>query len=306
MRRTARLLGVTTLLLTWTVAAQAADLRPVYKAPPPPPPVIYSWAGLYGGLNVGAVKDVGRINPSMAFEPVLFTDTTGAFTGAPGTIVAIPGTFALPVATSRSSNVGILGGGQFGYNWQMAHWIYGAEADLAGTNASESFTGALATQTFTGVAAGSAVTRSLSGTWTADRDWQASFRGRVGYSWDRWMVYGTAGVAVTNVTMRSTYTAVTTLSAGLTPIGATANGTTSSTDNHTLWGETIGAGFEYAWSRALTLGAEYRFTHYAEKNFNAGLTPAGPVTPVTAPGPNTLNLDTHQITLRVNYFFGRP
>jgi len=36
-----------------------------------------------------------------------------------------------------------------------------------------------------------------------------------------------------------------------------------------------------------------------------GVTPAGFI-PSTPAGPNTLILDTHQITARVNYFFGRP
>jgi outer membrane immunogenic protein len=303
MRRTASLLGITTLLLAAATAAQSADLAPVYKAPPPPP--LYSWTGFYGGLNIGAVKDVGRMNPTLALEPVFFTDVNGTFTGAPGTIFLIPGTFLVPVATSRSSKVGILGGGQLGYNWQMAHWLYGVEADLDGTSASESFAGAFA-QTFPGVAAGSAVNRSLSATWTADRQWQASLRGRLGYTWDRWMAYGTAGVAVTNVNLTSTYTAVTTVTPGLVPLGTLANGTTSSSNNSTLVGMTIGGGFEYAVTNALTVGGEYRYTHYSEKNFNAGAAPATSLFASTPPGPITLNLDTHQIVARVNYFFGRP
>jgi outer membrane immunogenic protein len=305
MRRIAGLLGVTALLLTGAGAGHAADLPLVRKAPPLPPPPSYSWAGLYGGLNIGAVKDIGQLSDSLALEPVFFTDTAGGFTGVPGTIFLIPGTFPVAVPVSRSSNLGVLGGGQLGYNWQLAHWIYGVEADFQGTNASETFAGTFS-QTFAGVAAGTAVTRSLSATWTADREWQASLRGRIGSSWDRWMVYGTAGLAITNVNLRSTYTAVTTLSPGLTPIGVQANGTTSAADNHTLLGATFGGGFEYAVTDKITVGGEYRFTHYSEKNFNGGATPATSLFTPTPPGPLTLNLNTHEIVARVNYFFGRP
>jgi hypothetical protein len=115
-------------------------------------------------LNLGAVLDVGGLStPTMALEPVIFADPTGAHVGVPTAIFLIPGTFSLPVAVSKSSKVGILGGGQIGYNWQQARWVYGMEADLAGTNTSESFS-AFLSQTFPGVAAGGTVTRSLSAT----------------------------------------------------------------------------------------------------------------------------------------------
>src|SRR5262249_35483633 len=150
MRWTARFAGVTSLLLAGPLAAHAADLKAILKAPPPPPP-IYSWAGLYGGLNIGAVEDVGRLSTTLTLEAFSFTDTIGAFTGGLPTLIFVPSTVPVPVAPSRSSKVGILGGGQLGYNWQLARWIYGVEADLEGTSASESFAVALS-QTFTGVA----------------------------------------------------------------------------------------------------------------------------------------------------------
>ena len=65
-------------------------------------------------------------------------------------------------------------------------------------------------------------------------------------------------------------------------------------------GGTIGAGFEYAVTNAITIGGEYRYTHYSAKDFSLSNQAVIP------PGPVTLNLDTHQFTARVNYFFGRP
>jgi len=303
MRRTASVIGLTGLALT-AITARAADLSTVYKARPPLTP-IYSWAGLYGGVNLGAVRDVGQIDPSFALEPIFFTDVTGGFSGAPGTLFLIPGTFPFPLDPGQSSRFEIMGGGQFGRNWQLAHWIYGVEADVDGSGASETFA-ETKSQIFTGAAPGNVVTRSLSGTWTADREWQASFRGRLGYSWDRWMAYGTAGVALTNVNMRTTYTAVATLNPGSTPIGSLAAGTTSYSDNHNLWGTTIGGGFEYAVTNAITVGGEYRYTHYSEMTFNSGATPAASLFQPTPPGPFALVLNTHQITVRMNFFFGRP
>src|SRR5262249_29120297 len=143
-------------------------------------------------------------------------------------------------------------------------------------------------------------------TWTADRLWQASLRGRLGYAWDRWLVYGTGGIAFTGVEMTSTFTATTTLGAALAPIAGLpiANGTTSYVDRQLLVRGTIGGGCEYAYTDKLRVGAEYRFTHYSQKSFTTGGTPAGAI-PSTAPGPVTLSLDTHQIVARVSYMFGR-
>ena len=46
------LLATTAFVVLAVGSATAADLRPAYKAAPPPPP-IYSWTGLYWGVNVG-------------------------------------------------------------------------------------------------------------------------------------------------------------------------------------------------------------------------------------------------------------
>jgi outer membrane immunogenic protein len=129
----------------------------------------------------------------------------------------------------------------------------------------------------------------------------------VGYTFDRLMVYGTGGIAATNVEMTSTYTAVTMLGAALLPIAGLPNpaGTTSISDNHTFVGVTFGAGFEHAVTDAITVGAEYRYTYYGENTFTTGVTPAGFI-PSTPPSPVSLNLNMHQITARVNYLFGRP
>ena len=298
MRCTASGLAIASLVLTGAITAHAADLPPVLKAPP----AVFSWAGLYGGLNLGVAYDVGRINPTLAFDPFAVSDPTGAVTGVPVAILIIPGTFHQRIPTSRDSKLGILGGAQLGYNWQMARWIYGVEADAEGTNASESFTGAF-TSNLLGVNPGGNIGRSISGVWTADRQWQASLRGRLGYTFDRLMVYGTGGIAFTGVNMTATYTTTTTLGAALTPFPVPGfpipNGTSSVSQYHTLVGGTIGAGFDYAITNAITVGGEYRYTHYSEKNFNLANQAVIP------PGPVTLNLDTHQFMARVNYFFGR-
>jgi len=285
--------------LTAGAAANAADM--LVKAPPPVAS-LYDWSGFYAGVNAGVAWDRGQFNGGdLALEPVLFTDVTGSFTGAPGTIVAIPGTFAVPVAyASQSNNAAFIGGGQFGYNRQAGRIVYGLEADVQGTNTSENYM-AVFSQTFTGVT--SNVTRSLTANVRLDRSWEASLRGRLGYAWDRLLVFGTAGVSFTSLQANTTLTAVTTLGPGLAPIDV-ANGTTANSGRQTLTGATFGAGFEYGLTKSVIVGAEYRYTHYGSRTFNLGIPPAaGPIAP-TPPGPASISLDSQQVTARISYLFG--
>jgi outer membrane immunogenic protein len=65
---------------------------------------------------------------------------------------------------------GFIGGLQLGYNWQFSrNWVFGLEADIAGTDMNNAI--------------------------PAHVDYIGTVRGRLGYTWDRVMVYGTGGLA---------------------------------------------------------------------------------------------------------------
>jgi outer membrane immunogenic protein len=110
---------------------------------------------------------------------------------------------------------GFVGGGQIGYNWQAigSPWVFGLEADIQGTDMDASQT-----------AAGITATGKVNGFGT--------IRGRIGYAWDRAMLYGTGGVAFTRTELSVT------------------NGVTTLSDKDWSTGWTLGAGLEYAfWNR---------------------------------------------------------
>ncbi len=91
-------------------SASAADLR--YKAPPPPP-AVYSWTGVYAGLNVG-----GGIGVNSNLQNATFSSTA---LGVNGLLTDSGNSLALP---------GWVAGGQIGFNWQVSPWIVlGVEAD---------------------------------------------------------------------------------------------------------------------------------------------------------------------------------
>ncbi len=125
---------------------------------------------------------------------------------------------------------GVVGGGQIGYNWQINNLVLGIETDFQGTSERASATGAIGPIAF-------ATTERIR--------YFGTVRGRVGYAWDRWMVYATGGYAYTNVGVDATAT-----------VGA-LTGTASS--NTTKSGGTVGAGVEWAFAGPWTAKLEYLY-----------------------------------------------
>ncbi|XYD11881.1 porin family protein (plasmid) [Methylobacterium sp. NMS12] len=169
------LASAATALLTG--AASAADL-PRRAAPPPvfTPVPVFTWTGAYFGINAGYAFDASSNNTGSTFA------IPGAFSTAAGT-----------TATFRNnSQDGFTGGGQVGYNYQFTPGsgvVVGIEADAQyldfGRNRNNAFING-------GVAPGYYVTdpRGLS-----SLDFFGTVRGRLGYAFDRVLVYGTGGFA---------------------------------------------------------------------------------------------------------------
>jgi len=87
------------------------------------------------------------------------------------------------IDTSASLTMdGFIGGGHLGYNWQYQQFLLGVEADI-------------------GAGTGSRTTTFLVGadTFTSRINWLSTIRGRLGVTFDQWLLYGTAGWAVAGV-----------------------------------------------------------------------------------------------------------
>jgi outer membrane immunogenic protein len=295
-------------------AASAADLP--LKAPPlvvPP----FSWAGFYVGVNAGGVWDRSSfdLDPGgYSLPSIFFNDPTGAFAGlGPVAIVLIPGTIPLPgtVTLDSGRRSSFLGGVQAGYNWQFGSTVVGLEGQVDGLKVSQAFAFVGPAQTFTGAAPGTFISRSLTGAGTIERDIEGSLRGRVGHAWDRWLVYGTGGVAVTSVRARGTFNANLALSPVFLPIPGLGNvsAPSSSDSSKTLVGPTVGFGAEYAVSQNVTLGAEYRHTFYGSQDISLGMTPAvttaGTIVTPGAPVSGGYRLDTDEVMVRLNWLLNK-
>ena len=145
-----------------TATADAADLRMPVKAPAAVaiPPV---WSGFYFGVNLGVVSDRSR---QSSFLP------TG-----PGFNVCFAADCTF---TNTQTAFGFLGGGQIGYNFQSGAIVYGIEADIAGASAEELTTGTRNFMNYSNFSGVEAI---------------GTVRGRLGYAFDRLLIYGTGGFA---------------------------------------------------------------------------------------------------------------
>jgi outer membrane immunogenic protein len=153
---------------------------------------------------------------------------------------------------------GGFGGGQIGYNWQgMWHpnIVFGIEADFQGSGISDSGPS------------------SNLGQVKSELEWFGTVRGRLGYAFDRALVYGTSGFAFGSVKN-------------------TIHGDNTSSDTQTGW--VAGGGLEYKLSPSISAKAEYQFLSLDASNSTT-----------QALGINgTDRSEIHTFRVGVNYFVG--
>ena len=223
--------------VTLVQIAAAADLP--RKAPPAPPPQpVFSWTGFYVGVNAGG----GWRDPA-DFTTVL-TPCNIAGNCTSSVVFGNPANQALGSALgtgSGSKGSGFVGGGQIGYNWQFNNIVLGIEGDVEYFKRSSSLTGSGIVST------GDVLTVSNE----IKSNWLATVRPRLGYAWDRLLVYATGGVAFTK--REYTQTMVTSL--------VSASGTQTVSETKAGW--TVGGGVEYAIWNNWSIRAEYLYLQFA-------------------------------------------
>ncbi|MGJ0511251.1 carbohydrate porin [Methylocystis sp.] len=194
--------------------AQAAD------ATPP----VFNWAGMYIGASLGGGFPLHRGERLQA---------TSGF-GSP----------AFDLYPDSVTRPGVTVGAQAGYNWQRGSWVWGFETDLSLLDGRRGPTGAyLASPAYLGPPVFTLVSNSSA-------NFFASIRGRVGYAWDRSLLYLTGGVAAGGARGPATLT----LGAGGSDAIFSAPWSQSSRMKYA-----IGAGFEYAFADNWSARAEYLF-----------------------------------------------
>jgi outer membrane immunogenic protein len=231
-------------------AVSVIALTQIAAAAPPPPPA-FNWSGFYIGGNVGF--GAGKADTDFNAAPV----TVNTDLGAPPGAVTVPGF----VGSEPTHLSGIIGGGQIGYNWQFSpNWVVGVEADIqaSGQKGSRLFANAFSfpAQPVPVVP----VTGTALTDYEAKISWFGTVRGRIGYAWDRVMVYATGGLAYGEVKLDGARTVSGTISA--TPFSI-AHAIGHSQVN-TGW--TVGAGAEVALGGNWTGKFEYLYMDLGSLN----------------------------------------
>lgn len=137
-----------------------------------------------------------------------------------------------PSTSFRVDGESAFGGAHAGFNYQFGSVVLGVEGDVEALNQRSRFDG-------------------IGLTGRVSQDWQGSARGRIGYAFDRMMVYATGGLSFTEYERR-VFDPATGLSERL-------------TSARTGWN--IGAGVNFAFTDNLILGAEYRYTDFGQNRF---------------------------------------
>jgi len=243
------LLGCTAISLL-TVSAFGADLGTDMRLKAPAPPPSFTWTSCYGGGHAGG--GWGRKN---------ITDTAGALA---------------PITGFTSVNLDITGymiGGQIGCDYQFAsNWVVGIEGAVSG--------GKIGSKTAVALTGGIAGDNA---SFKETTDFLASVTGRIGYAWDRWMLYAKGGVAGAG----DKYSAVGTF------LGAPYD--FEGLENRYGW--TAGAGVEWALWQDWSIRLEYDYYGFGQRSvtfidntFNGG-----------ALGPENIKQTIQVVTLGVNF-----
>ena len=163
------LLGSAALTAMLAGPAMAADMP--LKAPPSPPVSYYDWSGAYIGFNAGGVWD--KLNQHFPLP------------GAGGSFPGIN-----PDFSSNTSNA--IYGFHAGAQWQWGAWVLGVEAALSGCMQECRSTSGILTPTGPGFfGANTFVEHKITNLFTVGP--------RLGYAWDRWMIFATGGWASANL-----------------------------------------------------------------------------------------------------------
>lgn len=242
------------ITLLGSATAEAADLAArTYTKAPPAAVTAMDWSGFYIGLNGGGGS----------------SHKCWSLTNNAGTVINPP------IAEGCHDATGGTIGGQIGYRWQTASWVFGLEAQGNWAN----FSGSNGNIFQIGITDRSRI------------DALGLFTGQVGYARGNALLYLKGGAAV----VRDRYDTY-----------GTIGGIGIDQGSETRWGGVIGAGVEFAFAPQWSVGLEYDHLFMGTKDVNFYTSTAFFVPVGTFSATNRISQDADIGVVRVNYRFGGP
>jgi outer membrane immunogenic protein len=244
------LLGMVGLMALGAAApASAADLpAKVYTKAPAMVAAVYDWSGFYIGANGGG-----------GWSRKCWDNTNSVALGI------------IPAFGEGCTNAsGGVAGGQIGYRWQSANWVFGVEgqgdwAGLRGSRVSLLFPGVTDRTKVQGI---------------------GMLTGQVGYAWNNVLWYGKGGAAVVG----DKYSGIT-----------TATSVVFDQATQTRWGGVIGTGVEVGFAPNWTVGFEYDHLFLGRNTVTFVAVPTGAFSRT-----DSIYQAVDMATIRVNYRWGGP
>jgi outer membrane immunogenic protein len=249
------LLGVALTALT-AGSALAADLpRKAYGPPPLLPAPILTWSGWYVGLNAGGIwaNNSDFNNTATAFD-------NGA--GPSNTAVAAAMAAGVPLSL-HGNNAGVIGGGQFGYNYQTGAVVWGVETDIQGT----SLRGSASAFNQAPIVGFAPATVDVSSAANSKLDVFGTLRARLGWTPSPpWLIYATGGLAYGHVDTNVAFTSHL-------PICGNCGPDPSTFAENDKWraGWTAGGGVEWMFAPRWSAKLEYLYYDLGHVTLNTAL-----------------------------------
>lgn len=238
--------------------------------------VAQDWSGYYIGVNAGVAK--GKAQNSFS---LLGVDTTNTW------LLPDEARTLVSSLSGANSDSHFIGGIQAGRNWQSGNLVYGVELDFSSVNI--------------------AASRRTSGVWQSgvgfnytasteyETDWMFSTRGRLGWSLGSILVYGTAGLAITDLRVSGRYEDQ--------PLAGTEYGSGNWSTKKNVFGWTLGGGLEWAIDRKWSLKTEYTFSDFSSATAVGAINSVGGTLGYSNGLTDKIDLTTHVARAGLNYKF---
>lgn len=291
----------------------------------------FSWTGLYIGGNLG-----GTLSNFTFSQRDVAVDTVQQFNEAFFDEFDDFGVAFFDITHKTIQEGSILGGVQTGGMFQFGHFVVGVEGDFERLAPHVDRRELQFSNVIWDPDDFIEADTTLVDWQTAEVNWNASVRGKLGWAHGPFLVYATGGVVWSDLDVQARQTASTTffIEAGETPgvinprvtggaprvaapsqliepVFFGSDSTRVFPDRHskTLCGWTAGGGIDLALTDVLTIALEYRHNDFGSETFHfsdeSNLSSSGPIFSEHT----HLDLDSDQVTIRVNlmvsrFFFG--